>query len=92
MLKWIVERCEGTAEAVDSPIGRLPAAGALDLAGLNLSDEAIGQLLTADRAEWTEEASASAADLRKLGDRVPPAIWRERPGSIAVPSSAISEA
>ena len=35
VLKWIFERCEGTAKAVETPIGNLPAAGELDLGGLD---------------------------------------------------------
>ncbi len=78
VLKWIVERCEGTGEATDTAIGRLPAPGALDVDGLDLPADALAQLLTVDRAVWTAEARASADDLRALGDRVPPALWREQ--------------
>ena len=77
VLKWIVERCEGEAEAVDTPIGRLPAEGALDLSGITLSDEAMTRLFSVEADVWAEEAKASADDFRKLGD-VPPALWREQ--------------
>ena len=36
VLKWVFERCEGTAKAVETPIGNLPADGALDLDGLDV--------------------------------------------------------
>ena len=79
VLKWIVERCEGTAEAIDSPVGRLPIAGDLDLSGLNIPSEDLTELLTVDRDIWTGEAEASAEDFRKLGD-VPEALWVEHAG------------
>jgi phosphoenolpyruvate carboxykinase (GTP) len=76
VLKWIVERCDGQADAVDSPVGRLPVAGALDLDGLDISDANMAELLRVDPAIWREEANASAADFKKLGD-VPEALWTE---------------
>ena len=63
---------------MDSPIGLLPRADALDLSGLDLPAGALDQLLTVDRDEWTREAEASAKDLRAFGESVPPALWREQ--------------
>ncbi len=77
VLKWIVERCEGSADAIDTPIGRAPAPGALDLGGLSLADAAIAQLFAVDPAVWATEASANAGNLRALGD-VPPAVAAEQ--------------
>ncbi len=79
VLKWIVERCEGTADAINSPVGRLPLADGLDLSGLNISAEDLAELLAVDRDIWTGEAEASAEDFRKLGD-VPEALWAEHAG------------
>src|SRR5687768_16034706 len=45
VLKWVFERCEGTAKAVETPIGNLPADGELDLDGLEVSREDLAQLL-----------------------------------------------
>ncbi len=67
VLKWIAERCEGTAAALDSPIGRLPAPDALDLAGLVLPDGAMEQLLDVDTAMWRSEAAGNRSDLERLG-------------------------
>ena len=77
VLKWIVERCEGTAPAIDSPIGRLPAPGALDLSGLTIDSAAISELFTVDPALWSEEARASATDLDALGN-APAAMWSQQ--------------
>ncbi|MDP1001514.1 phosphoenolpyruvate carboxykinase domain-containing protein, partial [Klebsiella pneumoniae] len=57
VLKWIVERLEGQAEAVDTPVGRVPSKDALDLSGLTLTDADLQILLDVDADVWTEEAA-----------------------------------
>jgi len=78
VLKWIVERLEGRAEASDTPIGRVPTSASLDLAGLGLDAAKLDELLTVDRDVWTDEAALAARDLAKLGDRLPSAILHEQ--------------
>ena len=77
VLKWIVGRLEGKAEAHDTPIGRLPNKGSLDTAGLNLTEDQINLLLSVDRSVWKEEASLIPASYEKFGDRLPQALWDE---------------
>jgi phosphoenolpyruvate carboxykinase (GTP) len=77
VLKWIVDRVDGRADAVDSPVGRLPLAGALDLDGLAIADADMTELLRVDPETWREEASASASDFKKMGG-VPEALWVEQ--------------
>jgi phosphoenolpyruvate carboxykinase (GTP) len=77
VLKWIVERIEGKAEAVDTPIGRVPAKDSLDVSGLNLSDDQLDLLLTVDREVWKEEASLITPDYEKFGDHLPQQLWDE---------------
>lgn len=76
-LKWIVERCEGKAAGVETAIGTVPTAQALDLSGLDLATESVDELLAVDRDEWRGEAHGNAADLATLGD-LPPALWAEQ--------------
>ncbi len=57
VLKWIVERLEGKAEGVETPIGILPTKEALDTDGLDLSDADLDFLLTVDKDVWREEAA-----------------------------------
>jgi phosphoenolpyruvate carboxykinase (GTP) len=78
VLKWIVGRIEGEADATDTPIGRVPTAGSLDLDGITLKPGALEDLLTVDPAIWREEAQLAAADLKTLGDHVPPRVWQEQ--------------
>ncbi len=66
VLKWIVERCNGTGAAVETAIGRVPAPGAIDLAGLDTSATVLSNLLSVDPVLWCEEASKNRDDLGKL--------------------------
>jgi len=77
VLKWIVDRLEGEAEAVDSPIGRLPTRDGLDLAGLDLTDTQLDLLLSVDPAIWRAEAALIPAAYEKFGARLPPALWEQ---------------
>ncbi|MEV6864011.1 phosphoenolpyruvate carboxykinase (GTP) [Streptosporangium subroseum] len=75
VLKWIVERLNGEAEAVRTPIGLLPAE--LDTEGLDISDEDLRTLLSVDRETWKEEASLMPAFFETFGDRFPRELWDE---------------
>jgi phosphoenolpyruvate carboxykinase (GTP) len=77
VLKWIVERLDGTAEGVETPIGVLPAPGALDTDGLDISQEDLDLLLTVDREVWREEASLIPAHLETFGEHTPKELWEE---------------
>ncbi len=75
VLKWIFDRLEGDAEAVDSPIGRVPAPGSLDTVGLGLTEAQIKLLKTVDVDVWREEASLIPAFYEQFGDRMPKELW-----------------
>jgi phosphoenolpyruvate carboxykinase (GTP) len=77
VLKWIVDRLDGEAEAVDSPIGRLPARDGLDLTGLDLTDAQLDLLLTVDPKIWRAEAALIPEAYARFGDRLPTALWRQ---------------
>jgi phosphoenolpyruvate carboxykinase (GTP) len=77
VLKWIVERLEGKAEGVETPIGILPAEGALDTDGLGLSPEQLELLLSVDPDVWRDEASLIPAHLETFGDHTPKELWDE---------------
>jgi len=74
VLKWIFERCEGTAKAVETPIGQLPTPDALDLSGLDLDADDLKTLLSVDRAGWLQEIPLIREYYAKFGDRLPPAL------------------
>lgn len=74
VLKWIFERTEGTGKAEESPIGYLPAQGALDLSGLQLPQENEHTLFHIDRAAWLKEVQGMRTYLSKFGERLPKGI------------------
>ena len=75
VLKWIVGRLEGEAQAVDTPIGRVPSKDSLDLSGISIDPAALDTLLSVDVEIWTEEAALIPAFYEKFGDRLPKALW-----------------
>lgn len=77
VLKWIAERLDGKADAVDTPIGRVPTKASLDLSGLSLTDAQLDLLLTVDPAIWTQEAALIPAFYERFGDHMPKALWDE---------------
>jgi len=77
VLEWIFQRCEGQAEAVDTPIGRLPAMDALDLNGLAVGQEALKELLRVDVDGWRANAQQIEKHFARFGDRLPPALREE---------------
>ncbi|MGX9883787.1 phosphoenolpyruvate carboxykinase (GTP) [Streptomyces sp. NPDC002276] len=77
VLKWIVDRLDGRAEGVETPIGVLPAKGALDTKGLDLSEADLDFLLTVDKDVWREEAALVPDHLNTFGDHTPKELWDE---------------
>jgi len=81
VLKWIFERCDGTAKAVETPIGNLPAEGALDLSGLDaVSREDVAELLRVDVEGWLDELPLIAEYYDRFGSHAPPALRDELDG------------
>jgi phosphoenolpyruvate carboxykinase (GTP) len=77
VLKWIFERCDGSTGAVDTPIGRLPAADCLDIAGLGISADQLAELLRVDTGEWLTELPLIKQHLAKFKSRLPEALKAE---------------
>ncbi|MBT2471891.1 phosphoenolpyruvate carboxykinase (GTP) [Streptomyces sp. ISL-66] len=75
VLKWIVERLDGSAEGVETPIGILPTVASLDTDGLDLPAADLEFLLTVDKEVWRDEASLVPAHLNTYGDHTPKELW-----------------
>jgi phosphoenolpyruvate carboxykinase (GTP) len=75
VLKWIIQRLSGDAEAVPTPIGNLPAPGSLDLDGLDLSPADEELLLTMDAQAWKLEAKHIPEFFSTFGQQLPPRLW-----------------
>ena len=71
VLKWVFERVAGTAEAVDTPLGKAPAEGALDVDGLDVTPEQLQKALAIKPEEWAEELKSIEEWYAELGDHVP---------------------
>ncbi|MGC1291269.1 MAG: phosphoenolpyruvate carboxykinase (GTP), partial [Candidatus Acidiferrales bacterium] len=77
VLKWMLERIEGRGAAMETPIGNVPAAGALDLKGLDISDETMQKLLNVDTGAWADEHDAIGKFFEKFGSRLPEELHQE---------------
>jgi len=71
VLTWIVQRTAGRAEATTTPIGNVPAPGALDTDGLGLSESDVAELLKVDGDEWRHEAPLIRQFYDRFADRLP---------------------
>ncbi|MCL2496200.1 MAG: phosphoenolpyruvate carboxykinase (GTP), partial [Clostridiales bacterium] len=71
VLKWIVERAAGTGEAVSTPIGNLPAPGALDVNGLDISEDDLATLFHVDKEAWLAEIDSIQKNFESYGDKLP---------------------
>ncbi|WP_030144780.1 phosphoenolpyruvate carboxykinase (GTP) [Spirillospora albida] len=82
VLKWIVERLNGRADAVKTPIGHLPTKAALDTDGLDISEADLETLLSVDPEVWKEEAALVPEHFNTFGDHLPKALWDEYEGLV----------
>jgi phosphoenolpyruvate carboxykinase (GTP) len=71
VLEWVFRRCEGTAEAVETPIGLLPAEGEINTDGLEISDQAMADLLSVDTELVKAQLPQVQEHLAKFGDKLP---------------------
>ncbi|MFP5376580.1 MAG: phosphoenolpyruvate carboxykinase (GTP), partial [Acidimicrobiia bacterium] len=74
VLEWVFERAAGRGEAVETPIGRVPRPGAIDIDGLDLSEDDMAELLRVDHADWRAEVPSIREHFARLGDHLPPAL------------------
>ena len=77
VLLWILDRCEGKADAVESPIGLLPTTDDIDTTGLSISKEQLADLLSVDKKVWMEDVENQEQYFAQFGDRLPEEIKEE---------------
>ena len=77
VLKWIVERLNGRADADKTPIGHVPTKDALDTKGLDISEADLDTLLTVDPEVWKQEAELIPGFFETFGDHLPKELWDE---------------
>jgi phosphoenolpyruvate carboxykinase (GTP) len=77
VLKWIVERIEGSAAATETPIGFVPTSNALTLDGLDVSRATMDELLSVDASQWSKEHADAGNFFQQFGNRLPAEIRDE---------------
>ena len=77
VLRWIIDRCENRADAVETPIGYLPHAEDIDTTGLDMQASDMETLLNVDTASWRDEMQAIGEYLQEYGDRLPQKLSEE---------------
>jgi phosphoenolpyruvate carboxykinase (GTP) len=80
VLEWIHRRCDGTAPAVDTPIGLVPPPGGLNVEGLSIGAADLDALLRVDADGWLQEIGPIRAFYSSLGDFLPSELPRQLDG------------
>jgi phosphoenolpyruvate carboxykinase (GTP) len=71
VLRWIIERIRGEADATDTPIGRVPTPDAIDTSGLDIDRATLAELVRVDGESWRAELPQLEDHYRSLGEQVP---------------------
>lgn len=77
VLQWVFDRINGDAPAIKTPIGNVPAAGALNTEGLALSGKDLETLLSVDRQEWIREVESIREHFKQFGQKLPRGLSEE---------------
>ena len=77
VLKWVLERVDGTGAAVTTAIGAVPAPGAIDTTGLGIDADALAELLMVDEHEWRREIPLIEEHFAFIGERLPDELREE---------------
>ena len=80
VLEWIIKRCEGKADAVETPIGYLPRPEDINLEGLDMDMETLKKILTVDNEKWTAETKEIEEYYKIFGDKLPAELRAELEG------------
>ncbi|MBK6872643.1 MAG: phosphoenolpyruvate carboxykinase (GTP) [Kineosporiaceae bacterium] len=77
VLEWIIGRIEGTADAVETPIGMVPAHGSLDVSGLDISEADVDEVTSVDAEAWRNEVPLIEEWFAKIGPKTPSTLLDE---------------
>ena len=80
VLKWALERMDGNAAAIETPIGHVPTVDSLDLEGLKMTRAQIEEALRVDNQEWQAEIPLIEEWFDKIGEKMPTVLWTELDG------------
>lgn len=77
VLEWIINRCEGKADAAEAPIGYLPKPDDINPEGLDFSVDALKSILEVDRDLWLQEIKDIEEFYKKFGNKVPAELKKQ---------------
>ena len=83
VLEWIIKRCEGKADAEETPIGFVPKAEDINLEGLDFDLETLKGILQVDPRLWTSELDGIKEFYAQFGDKLPAKLREELDGLAA---------
>jgi phosphoenolpyruvate carboxykinase (GTP) len=74
VLKWVFERVDGSAAAVETPIGYLPTDTALDVSGLDVTADDLDALLSVDADGWRSAIPQIVDHYERFGAKLPASL------------------
>ena len=77
VLKWVIERVNGTGKYVNTPIGRLPAEGAIETDGIGVTPDTLKKLFRINKEEWHNEISEMREYYKIFGGKLPKQLTEE---------------
>ncbi len=77
VLKWVMERLDGDADAIETPIGRVPSQNGIDVSGLDLSEDTMSKLLDIDTNSWGQEIALIRGHYSVFGEKLPVDLARQ---------------
>jgi phosphoenolpyruvate carboxykinase (GTP) len=78
VLEWIIERCEGRADAEETAIGYLPHVSDINTSELDIQPETLDELLTVDTEQWRAEMASVIEYLESYGERLPKELKKQQ--------------
>ncbi|MEG2633274.1 MAG: phosphoenolpyruvate carboxykinase domain-containing protein, partial [Oscillospiraceae bacterium] len=77
VLMWMLKRCKGEVEAVETAIGYEPKPEDIEIEGLDINVDVVRDLLSVDKDLWTAEADGIEEFYKKFGDKLPAKLNEE---------------
>lgn len=77
VLNWIIDRCEGKADAKETAIGFVPNPEDIDLTGLDIDLDTLKDILKVDKDIWLKEADEIEEHYKKFGDKLPKELLKQ---------------
>jgi len=77
ILKWMIDRVQGTTDAVETPLGLMPKKGAIDMSGLAISDEQHATLFEVRQEQWRTELDDAEKFYAQFGDKIPAVLTEQ---------------